>query len=62
MQEVAAVVVSIPDNRGKGVFYWEPTANNGLRTRGYFDTDGNVLPVIDAFHRYTSPHKRVDGQ
>jgi arabinogalactan endo-1,4-beta-galactosidase len=62
MEEVAAVVVSIPDNRGKGVFYWEPAANAGLRTRGYFDLDGNVLPVIDAFRKYTSPHKRVDGQ
>lgn len=62
LQEVTAVVANIPGNRGKGVFWWEPAANGGLRARGYFDEQGNAQPVFKAFHKYTRPHKRVDGQ
>ncbi|WP_211309786.1 glycosyl hydrolase 53 family protein [Mucilaginibacter yixingensis] len=62
LEEVAAVVLSVPDNRGKGVMWWEPAANGGLRARGFFDDGGNVLPVIDAFRKYTSPQHRTDGQ
>jgi arabinogalactan endo-1,4-beta-galactosidase len=62
LEEVAAVVVSVPDNKGKGVMWWEPAGNGGLRSRGFFDANGNVQPAIEAFHKYTSPTHRTDGQ
>lgn len=62
LEEVTTVVANIPGNRGKGVYWWEPAANGGLRARGYFDEQGNAQPVFKAFHKYTRPHKRVDGQ
>lgn len=62
LQEVTSVVTNIPNNRGKGVFWWEPAANTGLRARGFFDAEGNAMPVLQAFHKYTRPPHRVDGQ
>jgi arabinogalactan endo-1,4-beta-galactosidase len=50
-----------PNGLGKGVFWWEPAANRGLRSRGYFDDDGNALPIFEAFHKFTRPPQRVDG-
>lgn len=62
LEEVNRVVMDTPDGRGKGVFWWEPAANGGLRARGYFDEEGNALPVLDVFHKFTRPTHRVDGQ
>ncbi|MEO6328863.1 MAG: glycosyl hydrolase 53 family protein [Ginsengibacter sp.] len=62
LEEVTSIVTNIPDNRGKGVFWWEPAASGGLRERGYFDEQGNALPIFKAFHKYTRPPHRVDGQ
>jgi arabinogalactan endo-1,4-beta-galactosidase len=54
LDEVQRLVLSTPDNRGKGVFWWEPAVSQGsLRSRGFFDDDGNVLPVITVFDKYT---------
>ena len=46
---VDAAVRSIPNGLGQGVFWWEPAAQGGLRKRGFFDKEGNVLPVISVF-------------
>lgn len=62
LEAVTDVVVNVPGNKGKGVMWWEPAANGGLRNRGYFDENGNVEPIIDAFRKYTSPTHRTDGQ
>jgi arabinogalactan endo-1,4-beta-galactosidase len=43
----------LPGNRGKGVFWWEPAVQGGLRSRGFFDDEGNALPVITVFDRFT---------
>jgi arabinogalactan endo-1,4-beta-galactosidase len=52
LEEVNRIVLSVPDNRGAGIFWWEPAvARNG--SRSYFNDDGNVLPVITVFDRYT---------
>ncbi len=56
------IVMQTPNGRGKGVFWWEPAAGGGLVERGYFDNDGNALPVIQAFRHLTRPGRRVDGQ
>ncbi len=53
LDEVNRVVLNTPDNRGKGVFWWEPAVTGGLRRRGMFDDDGNALPVITVFDRFT---------
>jgi arabinogalactan endo-1,4-beta-galactosidase len=52
---VDAAVRAIPNGLGRGVFWWEPAAEGGLRGRGFFDDDGNVLPVITAFDSSASP-------
>jgi arabinogalactan endo-1,4-beta-galactosidase len=59
---VNEVVMATPHGRGKGVFWWEPAAARDLVARGFFDDDGNALPVFEAFHAYTRPAQRVDGQ
>ena len=61
LEAVNEIVMQTPHSRGKGVFWWEPAATRGLVTRGYFDEEGNALPVLEAFHKYTRPAARVDG-
>jgi arabinogalactan endo-1,4-beta-galactosidase len=38
---------------GIGDFWWEPAVFGPLRSRGYFGDDGNALPVISVFNRFT---------
>lgn len=52
LDSVNRTVLSTPHNRGIGVFWWEPAVMGGLRTRGFFDDDGNALPVITVFDKY----------
>ena len=61
LESVNEVIMQTPHGRGKGVFWWEPAAARGLVARGFFDEDGNAMPVLEAFHRYTRPAARVDG-
>ena len=49
LDEVHRLVLSTPNDRGIGVFWWEPAVTGHLRSRGMFDDDGNALPVIDVF-------------
>ena len=51
--EVNRIVMATPNNRGIGIFWWEPAVTGGLRSRGFFDDDGNALPVINVFDRFT---------
>ena len=54
LEEVNHAVLDVPDGLGKGVFWWEPAAENkrfGYRT--FFDAKGNVQPVITVFDRFT---------
>ncbi|MDH7599720.1 MAG: glycosyl hydrolase 53 family protein [Sedimentisphaerales bacterium] len=54
LDEVHRLVLSAPNNRGKGLFWWEPAVAPGpLRNRGFFDDSGNALPVIMVFDRFT---------
>lgn len=52
LDEVHRLVLATPDNRGKGIFWWEPAVQGGLRSRGFFDDEGNALPVITVFDRF----------
>ena len=52
LEEVNRIVMNTPDNRGIGVFWWEPAvARSG--SRSYFDEEGNVMPVIQVFDKFT---------
>jgi len=53
LDEVNRITLSTPNSRGVGVFWWEPAVRGGLRSRGFFDADGNALPVITVFDRFT---------
>lgn len=61
LQAVNDVVLQTPHRLGKGVFWWEPAATQGLAARGFFDADGNALPVLETFHPFTRPPQRTDG-
>lgn len=50
--EVTRAVMDIPGGRGKGIFWWEPAWPNPGATRGMFDRDDNVLPVITVFDKF----------
>ena len=54
LEEVNQIIMNIPNNRGIGIFWWEPAApNKGFSHRTFFKNDGNVLPVINVFDKYT---------
>lgn len=61
LEAINDVVLQTPYGLGKGVFWWEPAADRGLRARGFFDDDGNALPVFEAFYKFTRPPQRTDG-
>jgi arabinogalactan endo-1,4-beta-galactosidase len=50
LEAVNEMVLSVPDNRGAGVFWWEPAVSR-RGTRSFFDENGNVLPVITVFDK-----------
>lgn len=53
LDEVHRLVLATPHGRGLGIFWWEPAVTGGLRNRGFFDDDGQALPVITVFDRFT---------
>jgi arabinogalactan endo-1,4-beta-galactosidase len=53
LEEVNRAVLAAPNNRGKGVFWWEPAVAGGRNGRGMFDNEGNALPVINVFDKFT---------
>jgi arabinogalactan endo-1,4-beta-galactosidase len=53
LEEVNRIVMDTPHNHGKGVFWWEPAVMGGLRSRGMFGDDGNALPALKVFDRFT---------
>ena len=53
LEEVNRIVQETPDGLGQGIFWWEPAVTGGLTSRGFFDENGNALPVMGTFDRYT---------
>ena len=54
LEEVNRLVQETPDGLGKGVFWWEPAVQAGpIYSRGMFDDNGDALPVIEVFDRFT---------
>ena len=64
LDELTRVVLTTPDQRCKGIFWWEPAVGTrgGLVSRSFFDENGNSLPVISVFDKYTRPMPTTDGQ
>jgi arabinogalactan endo-1,4-beta-galactosidase len=61
LEELTRLVLAVPDDRGQGIFWWEPAVGDrgGLGSRSFFDEAGNALPVISAFDKYTRPAPRA---
>lgn len=59
---VTRIVMNTPHGLGKGLFYWEPTAGGPLGSRSFFDDDGNALPVMTVFDKYTRPLSQPGGK
>lgn len=52
LDEVNRLVLNTPNNRGKGIMWWEPATRwGGYRTM--FDKEGNAMPVMNVFDKYT---------
>jgi arabinogalactan endo-1,4-beta-galactosidase len=58
---VTRAVMDTPQGRGKGVFWWEPAVSGGLAARGFFDDEGNALPVLTVFDKYTRPSPKTNS-
>ncbi|MCU0916106.1 MAG: arabinogalactan endo-1,4-beta-galactosidase [Planctomycetes bacterium] len=54
LEQVHRLVLETPHGLGKGIFWWEPAVTGGLRSRGFFDDEGNALPVITVFDKLQS--------
>lgn len=54
LEEVNRLVMDTPGGHGKGIFWWEPAVGHGgVASRGMFDAEGNALPVLGVFDRFT---------
>ncbi|MFQ3305154.1 MAG: arabinogalactan endo-1,4-beta-galactosidase [Patiriisocius sp.] len=54
LENVNDIILNIPNNKGKGIFWWEPAApNKGFSHRTFFNNNGEVQPVISLFDKYT---------
>lgn len=56
LDEVNRAVLATPHYLGKGVFWWEPAVapgSRGIGGRGMFDPEGNALPVVSVFDKFT---------
>ena len=64
LEEVDRIVRETPNNRGKGIFWWEPAVSRSpIASRGMFDRSGNALPVIHVFDRFAkAPEEPMGGQ
>lgn len=52
LESVNKTLLNIASPKIKGIFWWEPAVMGGLRSRGFFDDEGNALPVIHVFDKY----------
>jgi len=57
LKTVNEIVMRTPNRLGRGIFWWEPMMGG----RGYFDADGNAMPVVEALEHYALPLSRPDG-
>jgi len=61
LESVNETLLNISSPKIKGIFWWEPAVMGGLRSRGFFDDNGNALPVINVFNKYRLGQKEEQG-
>lgn len=61
LESVNSTLLNISSRKIKGIFWWEPAVMGGLRSRGFFDDEGNALPVIDVFNKYRLGQQQEQG-
>ena len=59
-ESVHETLLGIGSPKIKGLFWWEPAVGGRRGGRGFFDAEGNALPVITVFDKYTRGKTR-DG-
>jgi len=61
LEAVNQVVLSVPENRGKGIFWWEPMVNSRfLGTRSFFNEKNEAMPVLGTFDAWALPWQTKD--
>jgi arabinogalactan endo-1,4-beta-galactosidase len=53
LDELNRIVMAVPGGYGKGVFWWEPFWPRSGVDRGMVDEQGNALPVIEVYDKWT---------
>ena len=53
LETLNRTLLNIRSRKIKGVFWWEPAVTGPLGSRSFFDENGNALPVIHVFDKYT---------
>jgi len=61
LDALTRVVMETPDGLGQGVFWWEPAVSGQLSARGFFDDNGDSLPVLTVFDKYSKHSSRRAG-
>jgi arabinogalactan endo-1,4-beta-galactosidase len=62
LEEVTRLALQTPEQRCKGIFWWEPATAGQGDARGFFDEDGNPLPALSVFEKYTRPAPRTNNK
>src|ERR1043166_1133348 len=53
LDEVNRLVLATPHGLGKGIFWWEPVWPDSRNAHGMFDENGEALPVVWTFDKWT---------
>ncbi|MDQ8205025.1 glycosyl hydrolase 53 family protein [Pelagicoccus sp. SDUM812003] len=59
LETVHEILLDVPNGLGTGIFWWEPMVHirpgstGGIGSRGMFDDEGNALPVMDVFIKWS---------
>jgi len=61
LESVNQTLLNISSPKIKGIFWWEPAVMGGLGSRGFFDREGNALPVINVFNKYRLGQTEEEG-
>jgi arabinogalactan endo-1,4-beta-galactosidase len=61
LDQLTRIVLGTPDERCKGIFWWEPAVGTraGRLSRSFFDENGYSLPVLTVFDKHTRPAPRT---
>ena len=64
LDELTRVALNAPNERCKGIFWWEPAVGSrvGLGSRSFFDENWKLAARLSVFDKYTRPTPRTDGQ